>query len=619
MKTLQLFFVLLLFSLFAFQQLAKADTIYYHLPQPPQHLCVDTNNFPTFIIYKPDYFGVTTWYINNTNYGTGDSIVFIPTVIGSYDVVAIWNGNGEAIILRLYSQPPAHVQQFQVLSQGGYINGTNDTIWMCENSITISSNVDWNESTSMLWTGPGFTSNTSPVTLTTPGMYVYERSNPCGITRDTFQLVKLPISLPVWTDTAFCNAPVQLTLDAGPGWFTYQWNTGANTQTLEVTTAGTYAVTVSNVCATVSRSIYVDHQNYPLPDLNQYSTNIGVLLCPGQSALLRPHDSFVYDTYAWYNGNDPNNYFSDAPSVTVWSEGEYIVHVTKGMCHEVDVVYVVYKPTPFAPIHCVSSYDIQTGKNKTVLRVDAWEPLDMIGYLLAYKVGSNWFPVDTVLLSGLPQGTYTLYDYVNNPNQQSVIYGLFGINTCPGHWSSLTDWHKTIKIGIFQDVVTQEYVLQVMDPYMTYSGYIPDSYTIWVDSLNNGNLAQVGVLFGGSNSYTLENPISGASYYASVNLPWNCDMKDNNVSLSNKKTFIISEIPPLPLEQSLSIYPNPSEDGIFHLKAPVAFVEILDPMGRVVASFTNTSHLDLSEYASGVYIARIRTQGATGQVKLIKK
>lgn len=55
------------------------------------------------------------------------------------------------------------------------------------------------------------------------------------------------------------------------------------------------------------------------------------------------------------------------------------------------------------------------------------------------------------------------------------------------------------------------------------------------------------------------------------------------------------------LEISANIYPNPSNDGIFHIKTPIASAQLLDAQGRLIENLNNISTIDLSNQKAGVY------------------
>lgn len=546
------------------------------------------------------------WNISGIYYGTGGSIIYTPTSTGSYNFGATWDGNVQGVIVYIYSQPPAH-GQFEVFGGGGSVNATNDTAWLCSGPIQLVVAGLIEESAYKEWSGPGgFYSTNNPITVTLPGTYIFELGNTCGITRDTIEVVQLPTQLPTIPNILRCNQPLAETLDAGPGWFTYLWNTGETTQSIYTDTAGTFIVQLNNACTSGQVTITVEGQDYPLPDLMQYSINAGIELCHGEEANLIPHPTYVYDTYSWRKGTNPT-IISTAQNLELEYPGYagniYYVTVTKGSCAETSQEAVIWFENPLPPQMCVATFDPTLGINKVVFQHDGFSAED---FVLCYKQGQNWVIIDSVLNIQNPTIVYNLLDNVNDPNQQSRTYSVFARHYC-GHMSPLEDWHKTIMVGIFQDVMSGNYVLQVMDGYQTFSGYQPSSYTIWVDSLNNGNLTEVGVLNGG-NSFVIQNPISGGAYYASVDLPWNCDgTKTIGVSsFSNKRTFSTVGIQQINTQNKIKIFPNPSS-GIFHIDGDYNSVEVFNAIGQSILLTEKTKSIDLSNFEKGIYFVKIKT------------
>lgn len=582
-----------------------------------QHFCISYPN-DTIVLYEAPFCGsfTTTWKVDNIVFGYGDSLVYVPMAAGTILVTSDC-GTPLNVFLNFYTAPPSHAT-FSVMS-GGSMNSTNDTLWMCGTSVSVLSNTIGSEATSYTWYTSGGLTNSSddPIILNVPGMHVFERINPCGVTRDTFYLVQLPTEAPVWTDMTFCNAPVNLTLDPGPGW-NYLWNTGETTQTLAVSDSGFYKVKLSNQCVVLDSAwIQISQVNFPLPDLALYSQIPAPILCQSEVAILDPNSGYTYDTYQWRkDGVTP---VGNQPTLTVdyaLGSGYYSIEVTQGACSASSDINVIFYADPQAPTHCVSSFDPLTGTNMTVF--EAINEPDVTEYVLMYKQGSTWIPVDTVAETGL--SSYTLYDEINDPNQQSQTYSVFARHTC-GNFSPLGDGHKTIRTTIVQDFISGDYILMILDDYATLSGYTPDSYTIWIDSLNDGNFTQIGILNGGNRSFTIDSPVNGAAYYASVNLPWNCGgAKSFPTAFSNRKVFTIIGIADQNSPISVSIYPNPASDGIFHVEASdLLEIVVTDQLGRVLASFKNTSIINLSGFAQGVYYARVSTSRGSTVVQLMVK
>ncbi len=161
----------------------------------------------------------------------------------------------------------------------------------------------WNDN-STLQTLPVFATGTYFVTV--------QDSIGCQAT-DSIDIVvnSLPV-VNLGPDASICGGTA-LTLDAGGPFVNYLWNDGSQLQTLEVTTANTYSVIVtdSNGCAGTDAVIIVVT---PLVDLGP-----DLIVCDGVISTLDAGPGMV--TYLWSNG-------SGDQTIDVSMTGNYMVTVT---------------------------------------------------------------------------------------------------------------------------------------------------------------------------------------------------------------------------------------------------------------------------------------------------
>lgn len=131
-------------------------------------------------------------------------------------------------------------------------------------------------------------------------------------------------------DTTLCDA-ANITLNAGSGFTSYMWNTGATSQTLLVTTPGVYSVTaVHSSGCTRSDAISITAQNH---------ANLGndVSGCPGTSHVLTPG---TFDSYLWTGGTTLPTLSVNPSSTTTYS-----VTVSDDGCISSDNITInVYTP-----------------------------------------------------------------------------------------------------------------------------------------------------------------------------------------------------------------------------------------------------------------------------------
>jgi uncharacterized repeat protein (TIGR01451 family) len=194
--------------------------------------------------------------------------------------------------------------------------------------------------------GPGFTSYnwstgaTTQQILVTPGTTtIYSVTvtdgNTCqGSDSHTVTVTSNP-TVTITGPTSVCaGSPV--TLDAGPGFASYAWSTGATTQQITVTpgTTTTYSVTVSDgTCsATDSHTVTVD----PAPTASITASG-PTTFCAGGSVTLTASNG---TSWSWNNG-------ATTQSITVTASGTFSVQVFNGACSASSApVTVTVNPAP---------------------------------------------------------------------------------------------------------------------------------------------------------------------------------------------------------------------------------------------------------------------------------
>ncbi len=203
-------------------------------------------------------------------------------------------------------------------------------------------------SSTILDAGAGYTSyqwsttaTTQTITVSTPGPYAVTVTNAQGCSGTASVNVTQASTLsPTITGTmAICSGNSTI-LDAGPGYASYQWNTNETTQTITVSQAGTYSVTVSDGggCTGTAQANVVVSQN-PTPTITGNTS-----ICSGTSTVLDAGTG--YASYLWSNN-------AQTQTITVTLGGIYSVTVTDAFgCTGTAFVnvQVVSMPTPNAGV-----------------------------------------------------------------------------------------------------------------------------------------------------------------------------------------------------------------------------------------------------------------------------
>lgn len=134
------------------------------------------------------------------------------------------------------------------------------------------------------------------------------------------------------------------TLDAGPGYATYVWSTGASGQILTVSSGGAYSVTVTSPEDCIG-SVGINVQESPNPVL-QITGDPS--LCEGEQTVLSPGAAF--SSYNWSTG-------ASTAAITVSMTGQYSLTVTNNAgCSGSDSFAVTVHPNPTPTISGTLSF-----------------------------------------------------------------------------------------------------------------------------------------------------------------------------------------------------------------------------------------------------------------------
>lgn len=235
-------------------------------------------------------------------YGVGatTSCITVSTA-GTYSV-KITNANGCFSIcnktVTLYEAPVAST-----------ITASGATTFCAGGSVILSGNVGgvWN-------TG----ATTSSITVNTSGDYFVTNTTGCG-TAISNHIAVIVNSLPVCNITGNGKICIGETtnLCAPAGFASYLWSTGATTNCISVSTAGTYSVTVTTVdgCSSTCSKIVT---SYPAPISSVITAGGPITFCQGGSVVLSGNSGGT-----WSNG-------ATTSTITVNTSGDYFVTSSTG-------------------------------------------------------------------------------------------------------------------------------------------------------------------------------------------------------------------------------------------------------------------------------------------------
>jgi len=200
------------------------------------------------------------------------------------------------------------------------VNLGNDTSICSGNNITLNAG---NPGDTYQWS-TGATTQT--ITANTTGNYSVIVSAGSCIGGDTIHIAVVnPPVVNLGNDTSVCSGQ-QVTLNAGNPGDTYQWSTGATTQTITTTNAGTYWVHVSNAGCVSTDSLTITVVNNPTVNIGPDST-----ICIGMTVTLNAGNAGY--NYLWNTG-------ATTQSINVNTAGNYWVYVNIGTCAGSDTVHI---------------------------------------------------------------------------------------------------------------------------------------------------------------------------------------------------------------------------------------------------------------------------------------
>jgi gliding motility-associated-like protein len=170
-------------------------------------------------------------------------------------------------------------------------------------------------------------------TVTQPGQYWVKVTSINGCVRsDTINVSYVSAQqVHLGNDTSLC-AGATLRLDAGVTNVQYLWNTGAVTQTIDVTQTGIYWVKVNNGNCNVTDSILVTFNLPPVVFLGKDTA-----VCANSTLTLNA--GVVNASYLWQNGTTQSQF-------TVTQPGQYWLQVKLGGCTVADTINVTHHAVP---------------------------------------------------------------------------------------------------------------------------------------------------------------------------------------------------------------------------------------------------------------------------------
>ena len=199
---------------------------------------------------------------------------------------------------------------------------------------------------SYVWSGPsGFTSTEQSPTITKPtatATYTLTVSSKAGCTATATAIITVTPAVTNTANVTFCKGGKAILTATGGAGATYLWTGGATTSSIEVTTAGTYNVTITDLTGCISKGVFTVTESAAASAIISGNTS----LCASTSTTLTVNAGVTGKTYSW---TGVGGFTSNSQVITVSTPGNYAVLVkTQEGCEGTAKVTVTAGFTPTA-------------------------------------------------------------------------------------------------------------------------------------------------------------------------------------------------------------------------------------------------------------------------------
>ncbi len=367
------------------------------------------------------------------------------------------------------------------------------------------------------------------------------------------------VSSPEFTlgeDTTTCNSSVILTCPDNTGNATFVWTTSETTQNIEVTTDGTYGVTMTNEFGCeASDEIEVAFLSGLEVDIHTPDT---LHACGVEPEVL---DAGVGTVWEWSTG-------ADTQTIEIDDQDWYYVTVTdENGCQGNDSVFVDYHTLP----------TIDLGSDKA----------DCFG--------------NTITINAPSAASWA---WSTSETTQSINPTESGVYTCTitdGNGCTAAD-SLTVTVYPLPDVDLGDDITVTNDKFFTIGVDGGEVDYEWSNGATTSHLViDASTLSLGTHNYSV-----------TVTTLRGCEDSDDIVV-----TVIEPSAVPENIKNAVTITPNPT-NGIFRVEGNVNDIQIYDNIGKLVLRTRNNS-IDISNYPAGVYFVKVAIEDNTKVFKLIKR
>jgi hypothetical protein len=297
--------------------------------------------------------------------------------------------------------------------------------------------------------------------------------------------------------------------------------------------------------------------------------------------------------------------------------GNYTVTITENAGCSQTASVVITEPAAESALICMVTVDSLSQHN--IIVWDKTSLVDVDSFIVYREISTNNYqPIAAVSFDSLSEFVDTVrtryFPNTGNPNEGTYRYKIAAKNSC-GNSGPKSPYHNTIYLlnsgGTFY--WTQLYTIE--------GGANPvANYVLMRDNLSNGTWTTVTSVAG--SQQTINDPLytiyqSTATWKVETQWSITCSpTRSFSTSVSNKYSNVVTKVDENSLEQSVSIFPNPSA-GKFtflykssELKNLQFNIEVYNVLGEKIydqLKDSNDFDIDLADQTKGVYFIKVKT------------
>jgi hypothetical protein len=473
--------------------------------------------------------------------------------------------------------------------------------------------------TSYMWSDGSTTSSTSVTTVGNYSVTVTD-NNGCTGTSATKSIVAFPAPTPVISGTlSFCGGSFT-TLDAGAGFATYLWTTGAATRSISVTGVGTFGVTVTDNNGCSGSASVTTTTTSSVPATPGPITGNPTGICTGSTQVYSINPVANASLYEWT---------VPAGLSIISGQGTTSLTVKVGTFTSGNIVVAAANACGQSPSLNPRTLGLQsapavpgtiTGQTTGVCgAVSKSYSVDAVPLATSY----TWTaPAGATITSGQGSTSITVTfaaSYISGnlcvkansacAGSASSCIAVAGIPPAPGKISGI--------ISVCSKQKGVVYSVQPVPGATTYAWTVPTQATI----TSGQGTSSIVVTFGTkTGSITVKaTGACGSSTTSSVAVDMKCTGATNRMRLSRDELVT--------LVTKTTAFPNPS-NGVFTLQLPNDFqseqlsVKVLDIHGRNVYTHVSRSRgssmlLNLAHLSKGMYMVQLSNDQKTEVIKIL--